>query len=197
MNNTISLQPSMDEKGMKFFKDAIIKSNCFIEYGCGGSTAYAANVAGVKTIISVDTSKIWIDKVKKSLSSSSSNLFLEYCNLGKIGKWGTPINRDRSKDFWRYMVAPWRIANDLNLVPDLILIDGRFRVASFLYSLVSARVGTLIMFDDYTVRDHYFVVEKFCKLKETHGRMGIFYVEHVYSINLIIAAIAEYSNEWS
>ena len=35
------------------------------------------------------------------------------------------------------------------LVPDLILIDGRFRVCCFLSSLKYGNVGTKILFDDY------------------------------------------------
>lgn len=91
-------------------------------------------------------------------------LHLTHCDLGEIGDWGTPINRDKSADFWRYMASPWDIAKREKLIPDVVLIDGRFRVASFLYSLLSARVGTLLMFDDYLNREYYFVVENFCKL---------------------------------
>ena len=49
----LSLVPVMDVKGLEFFQSAITRSKVFLEYGCGGSTAYAANVAGVESIISV------------------------------------------------------------------------------------------------------------------------------------------------
>jgi hypothetical protein len=197
MSNEIGFQPSMDEGGLKFFTDAITRSTCYLEYGCGGSTAYAANVAKVKTIIAVDTSKVWVDKVKQSLSETQTKLHLKYCDVGEIGDWGTPVNRDKSADFWRYMVTPWQAANELIAVPDTVLIDGRFRVASFLYSLLSARVGTLLMFDDYLDREHYFVVEKFCKLHEKHGRMGVFYADHNYSVPELVSTISQYSTNWA
>jgi hypothetical protein len=95
------------------------------------------------------------------------------------------------------MVAPWQVANKLELIPDAVLIDGRFRVASFLYSLISARVGTILMFDDYLNREKYFIVENFVKLQEKHGRMGVFYVEHDYNLPEIVSTIAEYSTKWS
>lgn len=197
MKNDLALVPAMDIEGLDFFKKSIALSNCFLEYGCGGSTSYAANSAKVKNIISVDTSKEWVENVYGSLSSAESNLMLEFCDLGPIREWGTPINRDKSADFWRYMVTPWSVARSNNIIPDTILIDGRFRVASFLYSLVSARVGTLIMFDDYFGRPNYFIVEKFCRLHEKHGRMGVFFVEHSYAVADIVATIAEYSTDWS
>ena len=193
MADDISLFPSMDSEGLSFFKDAISHSNCFLEYGCGGSTSYAVNFGKLSAVISVDTSKEWVDKVHKSLSHMNTQLLLEHCDLGPIGEWGRPINKDRSGDFWRYMVTPWRVARESRLTPDTVLIDGRFRVAAFLYSLLSARVGTLIMFDDYLNRPHYFVVENFCRLKEKHGRMGVFIVENNYSLPDIVSAIAEYA----
>lgn len=197
MKKEIDMLPSMDDAGLRFFTRTMSMSNCFIEYGCGGSTAYAANIARVKNIISVDTSKVWIKNVRSALSNTDSKLHLKHCNLGEVGGWGQPINRDKSSDFWRYMVAPWQVANKLELIPDAVLIDGRFRVASFLYSLISARVGTILMFDDYLNREKYFIVENFVKLQEKHGRMGVFYVEHDYNLPEIVSTIAEYSTKWS
>lgn len=193
MSEDVELQPAMDAKGLSFFRNQISKSKCFIEYGCGGSTYHAAMIAKVPNIISVDTSKLWVDKVKRSLSNSGSHLDLFHCDVGEIGNWGTPINGDRHKHFWRYMVHPWTQAKKLSLEPDLVLVDGRFRVASCLYSLVAATEGTLIMFDDYLDRKKYAVVEDFCQIKEVHGRMAVFCVDKKYAVDEIVAAIAQNS----
>jgi hypothetical protein len=147
----------------------------------------------VPVIISVDTSKLWVDKVRNSLSNTESNLDLHYCNVGEIGDWGTPINGERYQHFWRYTVHPWVSARKKSLQPDLVLIDGRFRVASFLYSVVASKEGTLIMFDDYFDRKKYSVVEEFCKIQEVHGRMAIFCVEKKYSVEEIVPVIAQHS----
>ena len=189
----LSLVPVMDAEGLKFFQSAVARSKVFLEYGCGGSTAYAANVAGVENIISVDTSKEWVDKVKVTVSSTPSHIHITHCDVGDVVDWGKPLNMNKARQFWRYMVLPWDVAKSRNLVPVLILVDGRFRVSSFLYSALCARVGTLIMFDDYLDRPEYFVVEKFCRLTERHGRMGVFCVDHTYSLPDLVAAIAEYS----
>ena len=108
-----------------------------------------------------------------------------------------PITRERSADFWQYMVRQWKIANANKLVPEAILIDGRFRVASFLYIFISARKGTVIMFDDYLDREHYFISEKYCKLHKKYGRMGVFYAQQNYSTTDLVATISEYSTIWS
>jgi hypothetical protein len=197
MTQATTIKPSMDEGGFKFFDRTMNNTSCLLEYGSGGSTSYAANIKKIKKIISIDTSEEWIHKVCNSISDGNTEIFIDHCDLGPVGDWGVPIDRERSADFWRYMVRPWQIAKENNLVPDAILIDGRFRVASFLYSLISARVGTVIMFDDYLDREHYFIVEKYCKLHERHGRMGVFYVNNNYSLTEIVESIAEYSNIWS
>jgi hypothetical protein len=196
MTQAVSIKPSMDEGGFKFFDSILSSASCLLEYGSGGSTSYAANIKKVKKIISVDTSQEWIVKVCNSISDVDTEIFIDYCDLGPVGDWGVPINREKSAHFWQYMVRPWQIAKTNNLVPNAILIDGRFRVASFLYSLISARIGTVIMFDDYLDRQHYFVVEKFCRLQEKHGRMGVFYVDNNFSMSDVVSAIAEYSTNW-
>jgi hypothetical protein len=197
VSDAVALNPLMDASGLLFFKESLVSANCFLEYGCGGSTAYAVNQAKVKAVISVDTSLEWVEKVAQSLANSESRLLLKHCDVGPVVDWGAPLNRDRSQHFWRYMVTPWNTAKEHNLVPDLVLIDGRFRVASFLYSLLCARVGTTIMFDDYLDRPHYFVVERFCRLKEKHGRMGVFQVQQHYAVPDIVSAIAEYATVWA
>lgn len=154
---------------------------------------FACNEANVETVISVDSHTKWIEKVQASIEISSSKLLIEYCDIGPVGEWGFPLGLDKMKNFWSYMVTPWEAARRENVVPDTILIDGRFRVATFLYSLISSRPGTTIMFDDYFDRPYYSVVEDFCLLKERHGRMAIFHTMSGYSYEQIAAKIAQYS----
>ncbi len=193
MSEIITATPIMDHGGLACFKETLKHSRCYLEYGCGGSTVYACHEAKVAVIISVDSDRAWVENVASSLMNATSTLLIQHCDIGEVGDWGTPTSENNIHGFWKYMVAPWKIAKSGNHVPDTILVDGRFRVACFLYSLLSARVGTTILFDDYLNRPHYFVVENFCKLKELHGRMGVFTVDHHFSMTEICEKIAEYS----
>ena len=130
------------------------------------------------------------------MTDTQTTLLIEHCDIGTVGEWGTPKTREKIGDFWRYMATPWDVAKAKNLRPDLILVDGRFRVASFLLSLVNARVGATILFDDYLNRPKYFEVENFCRLREKCGRMGVFTVDLNYSIPDVCQAIAKYSIVW-
>lgn len=196
MSDCIDAIPHLDIEGLECFQEKLKHSRCYLEYGCGGSTVYACKVAKIKTVISVDSDPLWIEKVRTTLDDTTSTLFLEHCDIGEVGKWGTPKNNDKVDEFWRYMAAPWEIARQHNQVPDTVLIDGRFRVASFLYSLAAAKAGTTILFEDYLNRPHYFVAEEFCKLEDQHGRMGAFRVSHNYSIPELSKRIAQYSINW-
>ena len=121
--------PHMDDDGLRYFKEIADKTQCYLEYGSGGSTAYMANIARVRVVISVESDKQWAEKIKTTIQTTGITVFLEHCDIGGTGDWGTPINRDKVTDFWTYIVAPWKIAKSQRVVPDTILIDGRFRVA--------------------------------------------------------------------
>ena len=56
------------------------------------------------------------------------------------------------------------------------MIDGRFRVACFLNSLLNADPNTIILFDDYINRPHYHIVEEFLKPTQSCGRQACFVV---------------------
>lgn len=197
MSPTIGSRPLMDESGFACFEASLKQSHCYLEYGAGSSTVYACNAAKIKTVISVESDQKWADEVRSHLAGTTSNLHLQHCDIGPVSAWGVPVNGDRVQDFWQYMVAPWTIAGRIGELPDTILIDGRFRVAAFLYSLLCARVGTRILFDDYFDRPPYSVVEEFCTLSERHDRMAVFIATKTYSITGIAAKIAQYSVIWT
>lgn len=191
--NEVPSTPHMDAEGLACFQSVIAQSACYLEYGSGGSTVHANKAAGVKAILSVESDRRWAEAVAGTLDKTGTKVFITHCDIGEVGAWGTPTNARYMDRFWRYMTAPWDVARQHGLIPDTVLIDGRFRVASFLFSLISARVGTTILFDDYLDRSEYFVVEEFCRLKSRHGRMGLFEAAHGYATVDIVRRIAQYS----
>ena len=187
-------EPWMGEEGLILFKELANKAQYYLEFGSGGSTIYMIKNSKAKKIISVDSDKDWVKKINESLNESQKNrLHIEHCNIGQVGSWGVPRNNSHIDSYWRYMVTPWGYATKISIKPDLILIDGRFRVACFLYSLLASEIGTTILFDDYADRPEYFVVEQFCKLSSKAGRMGVFKSSKDYSTTEICQAIAQYS----
>lgn len=153
------------------FQREILSCQVYGEYGCGASTVWVAHHTNA-TIVSVDSSAEWIAKVELETKPFREKLHIDRVDLGEIAAWGYPTTYRHRSRFHDYVVSPWRHG----IKPDLVLIDGRFRVASFLHSLLTAEPGTRLIFDDYNNRPHYHLVEEFCPVKEREGRQALFLV---------------------
>ena len=94
-------------------------------------------------IVSVDTDKKWIKKV--NISKYKERIKINWINLGDIGNWGRPKTYKYRKKFFDYISNVWKF----NIKADVVLIDGRFRVACFLFSLLKTKKKIIIIFDDY------------------------------------------------
>jgi hypothetical protein len=178
------------------FRERIAESTNYLEYGCGGSTVYACTQEKIKNIISVDTDMKWINLVSRLTYKSEKNIIIDHVNLGETGEWGYPKSLNGHGDFWIYSVKPWISAKTLGVSPDTVLIDGRFRVACFLYTLISAPVGTVVIFDDYFDRPHYFEVEKFEQVVTRAGRVAVFKVSNGYDLKELVVCYAKFTQDW-
>jgi hypothetical protein len=152
------------------FKELLVEAKTYAEYGCGASTAWVFKHCECH-ILSVDSSEIWLQNVQASCGDSP-RLGLHFADVGTVGDWGWPLNYDKHENFGDYTDWIWQQA----LTPDIVLVDGRFRVCCFLTALLHARQGTRIMFDDYTNRAHYHIVERFLKPVQTCARQALFVV---------------------
>lgn len=169
------------------FVEAVSACTVYGEYGCGASTIWCVNNTTVP-IISVDSSAEWISRVRDH-SERRNGLKMVHVDLGELGDWGRPVAYGRRSAFSDYIAAPW--SHDAK--PDLILVDGRFRVACFLQSLVNANEGATILFDDYTERRHYHVVEEFVERVATCGTMAKFVVPTKLDRDAIVEEIKAFT----
>ena len=60
-------------------------------------------------------------------------------------------------------ILPWRVMQRHGVNPDIVFIDGRFRVASFLATYLNASKPCTVVFDNYRDRECYHVVESILK----------------------------------
>jgi hypothetical protein len=154
------------------FKELIKDINIYFEYGCGKSTEYIYRYTKSK-IFSVDTSKEWTDKIESICEiKTDDRLNLKWIDVGEIENWGKPKSFKMRKNFLDYAIWLWK----QNKEPDLVLIDGRFRILCFLTTLKFSPPGTKIIFDDYKERQFYHVVEEFCPIIDRCGRQALFEV---------------------
>jgi len=192
------MRPHMERENLAAFERVTAKSRVYLEYGSGGSTVHVASKTKADTLISIESDPAWVEKVRQALADSgapniASRVHLDYCDIGQVGSWGSPLDISGHARYHNYITRPWRRAAALNVSPDLVLIDGRFRVACFLYSLLCAKAGTTMLFDDYVERPEYFIVEDFCVRRATHGSLAIFEVGKSYDVPRLVALLLAYS----
>jgi len=101
----------------------------YLEFGMGGSTVRAA-AAGFTRIVSVDSVAAWANAVRVHLAVApliaAGRAHILHADIGPVGQWGRPVDA-RSMARWPdYVQAP---LPHLPHAPNLVFVDGRFRVA--------------------------------------------------------------------
>jgi hypothetical protein len=169
--------PHMESEGIELLRSHLQHSKIYLEYGSGGSSILAADM-GVATIHTIDSDQQFMAVIKEKIKQrgSSSNFIIHHVDIGPTEEWGQPSEPSSAAKWSHYCIAAWDELKAKNLSPDLILIDGRFRIASFLMSVVFAKPGTVILFDDYHDRPGYHIVEKHILPTRRAGRMAEFVV---------------------
>jgi hypothetical protein len=171
-------EPQFDAESADYFRAQLETAGTYLEYGSGGSTVLAHRF--VHHLVSVDSDGHFLADVRRKLVEADSNAItkLIHANVGLTEEWGMPVftkpTRRRVRRWESYPRAPWRYLRSLGVEPDLILVDGRFRVSCVLESLLSVSPANpcRILFDDYASRPHYHAVEQFADVSMV-GRMAV------------------------
>ena len=171
----------------KAFKALVRNAKVYAEYGVGKSSIWVLQNTQAK-ILAVDTSQHWIDHVK-SQSPDHHRFEIAWVNLGHIGWAGRPRGYSFRNQFMDYVGSLWNRSEQ----PDLVLIDGRFRVACFLFSLATARPGCIILFDDYTNRPEYHLVEEYLAPTSYCGRQAKFIVPEALDRQTVFAEAQKFA----
>ncbi len=150
-------------------------ADVILEYGSGGSTVLASEMEG-KVLFSVESDAAWMAGVQAWLdhAGSRARIHLHHADIGPVGKWGRPLDESGWRRYHRYPLSVWD-RPDFE-PPDLVLIDGRFRPACFVTTMLRTKKPVTVLFDDYENRRRYRVVEEFFRPVEMRGRMARFEV---------------------
>jgi len=158
------IQPYFLENDKDMFYRYLDKASHYFEYGSGGSTFQAYIRNNIKKIISVESDLEFLNNFKKTmnLSKQSENkdkINFHYCDMKTSpNNWGYP-GTDSSLDDWiKYSNVITTLDSNLLSKLDLILIDGRFRVACCLKLYQYINNNCLIVFDDFLNRPYYHIV---------------------------------------
>ena len=150
------MDPHFKENDIVMFKKYVEKSKIYLEYGSGGSTCYVSKCSNIEHVYSVESDPNWIKKLQSLILDSNKCTFI-YADICTNGYWGYPGKNatiDQRKNYSNVIC-------DSNI--DLVLIDGRFRVAC---ALKCFKLNCLILFDDFLNRPYYHIILQFYDIVE-------------------------------
>ena len=173
------------EKLIEKFNKAI----SYLEYGSGESTVLASNSKSIKTINSIETVSYWIDHVKQKINYENKCIKIDYIDINSnIHSYAFPKDESKKENWPIYQQS------SKDKIFDLCLIDGRFRVATFLHSYINAPINCCLMIHDYK-RTHYHEIEAVIKKYSQIDTLGIFYKKEKPNITKILQIIEKYTND--
>ncbi len=160
-----------DEKLFLFHK--LLKSAFYFEFGCGGSTVLACHSGSPRQqVVSVDSSQKWLEKVANETcmkTPENKTRFQQiHVNIGELKSFGFPKSSEMQAHWHNYSEAIVPYGDQV----DLVLVDGRFRVACTLQSLLVTKPGTDILIHDFFVRPIYYDVLRFAEVVDCADSMA-------------------------
>lgn len=193
---------TLDNETKTWLKDFYKKEHTILEYGTGGSTFLALESNSKTKVYACETDRKWLDNVitHSKKTGCSDRLTPVYLNVGQTGNWGTPtgpITFERIQRFLRCSITPWKKLREINVDPNITFIDGRFRTACFLTTLLYIRKPTTIIWDDFGDRPHYDIFGDVIEIKEMVGRTVIFEaLPNQYDIVEILSKYIHVYGDW-
>jgi len=145
------MQPWLKPNDKSLFYNLLDNCNYYLEYGSGGST-YQANLRkNIEKIYSIESDIQWQNNIKKKTATDKINYI--YVDMKTLpNNWGHPGKDATNEEKINYSEQIRLLDKDIINKIDLILIDGRFRVACCLKCHEVINDNTLIALDDYIPR---------------------------------------------
>ena len=159
--------PELGANDMKMFYRYLDKATVYFEYGSGGST-YQANLRpNIQKIYTVESDKTWMNKLNSVIKNNSKINYI-YNEMGtKPYTWGYPRGRCLKTSLVNYSEHLRNLGIEERSRIDLVMVDGRFRVACCLKCFDVINDCCYVIFDDFLHRkkyhiilDYYDIVEK-------------------------------------
>lgn len=168
----------MTEAELNLLRTELLNAKSYLEFGSGNSTRMAAALQHLQRITVVESDDRFFQTEVASDPAvrnawESGRLSYHYINVGETGEWGYPVTGDRI-DFWQeYHAEVFRRETDY----DLVLVDGRFRIACILQTCLKCPRKTRILVHDFFNRPAYFTVLPFLHWLKQVDTFGLFRID--------------------
>ena len=183
----MSIQSTFTSIEKEYFLKKLSSSSSYLEYGSGESTILAFLEPSIKIIRSVETVPMCIETVNASLNFIDKDVKIDYIDINSDeNNWGYPINISKIENWSFYQ--QYCVGKSF----DICLIDGRFRVSSFINAYINAPVGCTLLIHDYPIenigRNYYKEIEKIANKKEQVDSFAMFYKDEYLNEDLLLEA---------
>ena len=163
------------------FDDAIMKSSNYLEFGLGGSTLRAIQKSKAKIYV-VESDAEWINKMREYLIIKyfeNRRLFIYPIDIGPTLRWGYPETNKYRDLFITYSSSIFNVID--NNAIDLVLIDGRFRVACALKVILSCYKNKKIkiLVHDFWDRKQYHIILKYLDVIKKADNISLFSIKKI------------------
>jgi protein O-GlcNAc transferase len=150
--------PELGKNDIKMYYRYLDKATVYFEYGSGGST-YQANLRpNIQKIYTVESDKTWMNKLNSVIKNNTKITYI-YNEMGTIpNMWGYPSKSCDKSNLINYSEHIRNLSVEERSKIDLVMIDGRFRVACCLKCFNVITDSCYIAFDDFLIRKKYHVV---------------------------------------
>lgn len=175
-------RPGLDDQSADRFLEELKFCRNYLEFGSGGTTLVADRLR-IPTV-SVESDRFFAKAVRQGLRSDTNVEILDIY-LGITREWSEPIFKRPTParlERWRkYISSPLLQLSQRSVIPDFVLVDGRFRRSCILeLAQVALKAGQTVrvMVDDYyeNGREHYHKVEDVIGIPEKVGRAALFQI---------------------
>ncbi|MCH4811649.1 tetratricopeptide repeat protein [Vreelandella neptunia] len=165
--------PFMSSAERDLFLKSIKRAKHYFEFGSGGSTVWAVREGLL--VKGVESDAKWVNALKDKLGEKCQ---IEAVDIGPTQQWGFPVSMQQAPEFSTYSNAIHHHDQEF----DLILVDGRFRVACTMATIQhileysTEPQEARIFIHDFWNRPQYHVVLPFLEAVEKVESAGLFKV---------------------
>jgi hypothetical protein len=160
------MEPLLKDNDKTMFYKYLNKANIYFEYGSGGSTYQALIRENIKQIYSIESDYIWYAKLKELLKESKKINYIYNEMDVQPNTFGHPGKNSTIEQKIQYSDQIIKVDEDEKKKIDLILIDGRFRVACCMKCFDVINNDCYIAFDDFLDRSYYHVILEYYDIIE-------------------------------
>ncbi len=152
----------------------------YLEFGIGGSTLLALR-SGAEMVVAADSDRRWVEVARGhpelAPKVATGQIRLVHADIGPTSDWGRPAANTPQAAWPNYLARPWAEWQDFGVLPDLVYVDGRFRVACCLSILLAfadrSEAPRVMVHDIGPERPYYGTIFEFFETVEAVGSLHL------------------------